>query len=552
MIQSYLDAKRLNKPIRPMLFVASPTVQSVWQGLTCDGHMQKHLDSSWHLPVLDVCNTSTDSRIRKERVESLFETQRPALVTCSYGFARDNPWLLKYTWKLVILDEMQEIKNPKSRKSLMFYEYQHSPCLGLSGTYNTNRPLPNTYAVLKHLAPDLVLRYQGENGQIHPKHLRDIERQVVIHVKKPAQAKRVRVSTICWVNMTEAEQATYDELESHARLSYRQMNDEYSMEHNQKFAAAIQALRRFADTESKLHAICEDIVAFRASRKNVTEPRLIIMTNNLTGLEYMQYKLLQLKVPIQSVKYVGSMTRKERESVMTTWYKHLGPGTYFISTDAGCEGTDLTAADTIFLVNMISEYNPGKVDQALARIDRSGQTSDVVHYRYYGTCYTFDRALEFVRQSKRKAKRAIRSGEFSDIDTGVMRALRLVREAREDLSNANPRTINLHPTDYETFQKQTLESVFPEKMTITLNTAPRKGDRPELSLDAYNRQQFNAQQKMPMKSPCVHLSNRVVAPNQKRKRSHELSEQASLVEQKPRTTTAHLPRIPKKRKIKHM
>ena len=546
MIQTYVDAQQTCSTIRPMLLLASPAVQSVWQGLTGNGHIQKHVDASWHLPVLDVCNVSNDTRVRQQEVTECFERKKPTLITCGCEFARDNPWILKHSWQLVVCDEIQGLKNAKSGKSLVFYEHQTSPCLGLSGTYNTNRPLPNTYAVLKHLAPDLIHRYQGEKGKIHPKHLRDIERQLVIHVKEPTQAKRLRMSTIRWVNMTEMEQARCEELETHAFTSYRQITDESSMANNQTFAAAIQALRRFADTESKLNAVCEDIVAFRKSRKDVTEPRLIILTNNLAGIEQMQYTLLTLKVPIQSVKYTGSMSRKERELVMTTWYSHMGPGTFFISTDAGCEGTDLTAADTMFLVNMISEYNPGKVDQALARIDRSGQTSDVVYYRYYGTCFTFDRALEFVRQSKRKAKRAIRTGDFKDVDTGVIQALRLVRDARNDLSNSTPLTIDLHPTNYATFRKQTLESVFPEKMAITLQTPPRIGNRPELSLDAYNRQQFNVHRnrQKSIKYPCIHLSpNRVVSNHKSQKRTREQSKAMSA------HTTAQLPSIPKKRKL---
>jgi superfamily II DNA or RNA helicase len=548
MIQTYLDEHATGSAVRPMLLLASPAVQSVWRGLDGDGHMQKHIDAAWVLPVLDVCYVSTDTRVRQEQVDALFDNQSPALVTCGYEFARDNPWLLQKSWQLVVCDEIQRLKNAKSIMSLVFYDYQQSPVLGLSGTYNTNRPLPNTYAVMKHLAPDLIHRYQGEKGKIHPKHLRDIERQLVIHVKEPTQAKRLRVSTIRWVNMTEMEQARCEELETHAFTSYRQITDESSIAHNQKFAAAIQALRRFADTESKLNAVCEDIVAFRKSRKDVTEPRLIILTNNLAGIEQMQYTLLTLKVPIQSVKYTGSMSRKERELVMTTWYSHMGPGTFFISTDAGCEGTDLTAADTMYLVNMISEYNPGKVDQALARIDRSGQTSDVVYYQYYGTCFTFDRALEFVRQSKRLAKRAIRSGDFKDVDTGVMQALRLVRDARNDLSNSNPLTIDLHPTNYATFRKQTLESVFPEKMAMTLQTLPRTGNGPELSLDAYNRQQFNVRQnKSKPRKKSIHISSNRIASKQKtQKRSHEQLKEATSMR-----TTSQLPRIPKKRKLTH-
>ena len=550
MIQTYLDEQAAGSAVRPMLLLASPAVQSVWQGLDGDGHMQKHVDAAWVLPVLDVCNVSTDTRIRQEQVDALFDQQAPALVTCGYEFARDNPWLLQQSWQLVVCDEIQRLKNAKSIMSLVFYDYQQSPVLGLSGTYNTNRPLPNTYAVMKHLAPDLVHRYQGEKGTIHPKHLRDIERQLVIHVKEPVQSKRLRMSTIRWVNMTEAEQASYDELESHALSSYRQMSEESSMDHNQKFAAAIQALRRFADTESKLHAVCEDIRLFRASHKDTVEPRLLVVTNNLTGLDAMQHHLAQSHEAIESVKYTGTMSRSVREAVLQTWSAHLGPGTLFLSTDTGCEGIDLTATNTMFLVNLISEYNPGKVDQVLARIDRPGQASDVVYYRYYGTCFTFDRALEFVRQSKRKAKRAIRSGDFKDIETGVMRALRLVHEARDDESNSNPLTIDLHPSDYQTFRKQTLETVFPEKVSMTMQTLPRKGHGPELSLDAYNRQQFHARRSKgtPMQHPCAQRSRRVMASKPKtqpRKRTMQQCKPTSS------HTTASLPRIPKKRKLTH-
>ena len=230
----------------------------------------------------------------------------------------------------------------------------------------------------------------------------------------------------------------------------------------------------------------------KRANSDVAEPRQVTICDDLVAMRQARQMLLDRGVA--SVKYTGEMTRSARERTLSQWNAGEGPGMMFININVGAEGIDLTAANVLFHLTTLSEYNPGKIDQQEARIDRSGQRASCVYYHYYGTRYTLDRAMVFVRQAKRKAKRAIRKGKSGEVDTGVMRALRLVHKARDELANSGGAThLNLHPNDFDTLRRQTLEDLFPDAMRVSV-ASQRKRKGPELSLEAFSRQQQHERQ----------------------------------------------------------
>jgi superfamily II DNA or RNA helicase len=490
-VQTYIDARKEGGAVRPILLVASPAVQSVWQALSGTGHLQKHLAEAWHVPVLNVRGLSKSAR--KPAVEARLESGEPGIIMTGYEFARDNPWLLQQRYALVIADEIQRIKNATSATSQAFYQRRPVPLLGLSGTWNTNQPLSNTFSVLKHIAPDLVSQHQNDKGFISPENLRKMEHELVVEFKQPSEGKRTRCYSTHWCEMTPSEQATYDELDAKKESTYSAMNsDPQNKEKTAAYVTALNMLRRFGSAaENKLKDYCDDVMVTRAN-SDVAEPRQVTICDNLDVIRQARQMLLDRGVA--SVKYTGEMTRSARESTLSQWYAGEGPGMMFININVGAEGIDLTAANVMFHLTTLSEYNPGKIDQQEARIDRSGQRASCVYYHYYGTRYTLDRAMVFVRQAKRKAKRAIRKGKSSEVDTGVMRALRLVHKARDELANSGGAThLNLHPNDFDTLRRQTLEDLFPDAMRVSV-ASQRKRKGPELSLEAFSRQQQHERQ----------------------------------------------------------
>ena len=461
------SSRSAGEPLRPVLLVAAPAVQAVWQSTNGDGHVQKHLGEEMYdeLKLLNIRDTLKDQRVAE--INRVFAADVPCIVMCSYEFARGQPWLLARHWGLVVCDEVQKLKNPSTGVSKAFALHLHpdAPRVGLSGTYNTNRPGPNTIAVLSQIAPSLVAQYKNEAGQVSVEDLRDLELALVYKVAEPQEAKRATTQTIRWVELGDA-QPDYEERTKKVESTYSSIaSDPKNKEQQAAYAAAIQKLRRTTNCQTKMDAVVADLCAFHARRSSsAPERRVVVVSNNLESIEAIGADLEDRG--IKSVPFTGELSHKERDTVLARWKTGEGPGTLLLSTDTGCEGIDLTATDTMFLVDLISEYNPGKHDQVLARIDRHGQSSPVVHYTYYGVKYTFDSAIEYVRTAKRKARRAIRKGKDAEVDTGVMRALKLVHGEAKKAPSAD-RTAELHPTDYKVFSKRKLEDVFPDCDMVT-------------------------------------------------------------------------------------
>ena len=155
MVQQQLDAQKSDSFIKPALLVASGPVRSVWSTLDGDGHLAKHIRSSYRHQIIHLSELHVN--IREKTVTDAFQSEQSTLVMCGYEMVRRNPWLLTKPWSLVVLDEVQKLKNRSSGVSQTFathYRSHHneslkdrstvSPCIALSGTYDTNRPLANT------------------------------------------------------------------------------------------------------------------------------------------------------------------------------------------------------------------------------------------------------------------------------------------------------------------------------------------------------------------------------------------------------------------------
>ncbi|KAJ9608245.1 putative ATPase [Cladophialophora chaetospira] len=109
----------------------------------------------------------------------------------------------------------------------------------------------------------------------------------------------------------------------------------------------------------------------------------------------------------------GSVAQEDRYAQITSFNTDKSFNLFLLSTRAGGQGINLTAADTVVLFD--SDWNPQQDLQAMDRAHRIGQTRPVIVYRL-ATRGTVEETLLFKADSKRKLEKlVIQKGKFKSL-----------------------------------------------------------------------------------------------------------------------------------------
>ncbi|KIX05730.1 uncharacterized protein Z518_03702 [Rhinocladiella mackenziei CBS 650.93] len=109
----------------------------------------------------------------------------------------------------------------------------------------------------------------------------------------------------------------------------------------------------------------------------------------------------------------GSVAQEDRYAQITKFNTDKSYNLFLLSTRAGGQGINLTAADTVILFD--SDWNPQQDLQAMDRVHRIGQTKPVIVYRL-ATRGTVEETLLLKAEGKRKLEKlVIQKGKFKSL-----------------------------------------------------------------------------------------------------------------------------------------
>ncbi|KAK5099850.1 putative ATPase [Lithohypha guttulata] len=156
----------------------------------------------------------------------------------------------------------------------------------------------------------------------------------------------------------------------------------------------------------------------------------------------------------------GSISQDERYEQITSFNSPKSKNNVFLlSTRAGGQGINLTAADTVILFD--SDWNPQQDLQAMDRAHRIGQTRPVIVYRF-ASRGTVEETLLLKADSKRRLEKlVIQKGKFKSLVDGVdakSRKLKAGDVAVEDFKSA----LGAAGDDYD-FEKYDISDLVAEK-----------------------------------------------------------------------------------------
>jgi hypothetical protein len=367
------------------------------------------------MPSLIVCPTSIvfnwENEIRRftpdmkiinltgpARFDRYKEIADADIVLTSYAILRRDINALKnYPFRLAILDESQNIKNPESQTAQAAKLLQADHRLALSGTPIENR-LSELWSVFDFLMPTFL--YDAEMFRhkyvlpIEEKGNRDAERRLKKQVfpfilrrmkRDVVQDLPPKSEFVAYCTLTDEQQELYMKILDETREQVFAQVAEKGINASQKsIFAALLRLRQICCHPSlmgeELSAGIEESGKFEMLQTMLED----VIANGHRILLFSQFvemlKIVRTWLDRKGIKYeyLTGQT-KDRQGAVERFNRDESIPIFLISLKAGGTGLNLTGAD--YVIHYDPWWNPAAEDQATDRAHRIGQTKNVFVYR---------------------------------------------------------------------------------------------------------------------------------------------------------------------------
>lgn len=340
------------------------------------------------------------------------------VVVTSYGHAvTDNLLLCLKTWDLIVLDEAQSIKNPKSVRTVRIKDIPSIARLAITGT-----PFENHVTDIWSLTDFVLPGYLGDESSFEERISDDLEgakrlepvlSSIMVRrmVKDVAQDLPEKVVIAQPLSMRDAEADAYEDT--------RKELEETGM----TALPMLQKLRMYC-THPKLYddTSVGDPAALSIKYQRCCEileevfsrgEKVIIFTSYQKMFDIFTQDIpLRFQVPIDCIN--GSTPVEERQQKVDRFNSHDGSALLVLNPRAAGTGLNITAANHVIHYNL--EWNPAVEDQASARAYRRGQKKTTFIYRLYYLGTVEEIINERIERKRDMAGTAVIGNDGSEAD----------------------------------------------------------------------------------------------------------------------------------------
>jgi non-specific serine/threonine protein kinase len=319
------------------------------------------------------------------------------LVITTYGSVIRLPWLSEISWRLVILDEAQAIKNPKTKQTRAIKYLKAGARIALTGTPIENR-LGDLWSLFDFINPSLLGSPKQFSGFIkkladrpHNPHgpLRDLVRPYILRRLKTDKAiiadlpDKTEMKAYCSLSRKQAalyKQAVTDlahSLESSDGIERRGVVLASLMRFKQICNHPSQWLGdgAWAEEDSGKLPRLREIAEVIASRQE----KMLVFTQFKEITASLEAFLGQVFGRPGLVLH-GSTAVKKRKELVKRFQEDEHVPFFILSLKAGGTGLNLTAASHV--VHFDRWWNPAIENQATDRAFRIGQTRNVLVHKF--------------------------------------------------------------------------------------------------------------------------------------------------------------------------
>ena len=374
------------------------------------------------------------------------------IVITSFTLARKDAKLFNsLKWQRLVLDEAQNIKNPKAAQTKAILKLNSEHRHALTGTPVENRLL-DLWSIFNFLNPG----YLGKPAQFNKSFEMPIQKDndrvrstVLKRLVEPFILRRVKTDKNIIKDLPDkVEHKQYCNLTKEQASLYEAVVKD--VETQLEDAEGIQRKGLILSTLMKLKQICnhprqflQDGSIFSPERSHklerLTEMLEEVVAEQESALIFTQFteigenldKHLKHNLNYNSYYLHGGTTRKKREQMITEFQESDTPPSVFVlSLKAGGVGITLTKANHVF--HFDRWWNPAVEDQATDRAFRIGQHKNVFVHKFVSLGTLEERIDEMIEDKKKIARSIVGSDEswLTELDNNSFKELiALNREA---------------------------------------------------------------------------------------------------------------------------
>jgi len=358
------------------------------------------------------------------------DAEKFAIIISSYSLLhRDIEILKTIDWRGTILDEAQNIKNPKTKQAKSARSIKSEYRMALTGT-----PIENNVGDLWSIMEFLNQGFLGSQAEFKRNFLMPIQANrdeaVIERLKQlsgPFILRRLKsdksiikdlpgkMEMKVFCNLTKEQAALYQNLVT-------------DVDNALESTDGIQRKGLVLATLTKLKQICNHPAQYLSENKNLPErsgklARLTEMLEEIIEVDeraliFTQFvemgKIMQQHLQDtfgQEVLFLhGGVPKKQRDKMIERFQEDPnGPHIFILSLKAGGTGLNLTRANHVFHYDRW--WNPAVEDQATDRVYRIGQTKNVQIHKFLCTGTLEERIDEMIEHKKGVADSIVGSDE---------------------------------------------------------------------------------------------------------------------------------------------
>jgi SNF2 family DNA or RNA helicase len=393
----------------------------------------------------------------REQAPESFKAQLAdkAMVITSYALARlDEKLFAAIQWHRVVLDEAQNIKNPKAAQTKAVLKLKAQHRLALTGTPVENR-LTDLWSIFNFVNPGYLdtqarfrkrfeLPVQRDNDPVQTATLKRLVEPFILRRVKTDKAiiKDLpdKVEAIQYCNLSKEQAALY---ESVVRDVERQLEEKEGIERQGLMLSTLMKLKQICNHPAQF---LQDGSAFSPERSHklqrlgemleevMAEGDSVLIFSQFTEIASQLEHLLKQGLGYNTYYLHGGTARSRREAMIEAFQDpQTEPSIFVLSLKAGGVGITLTKANHVF--HFDRWWNPAVEDQASDRAFRIGQQKNVFVHKFVTLGTLEERINDMIEEKKALAGAIVGNDEswLTQLDNDRFKALiRLNRDAVMD------------------------------------------------------------------------------------------------------------------------
>jgi SNF2 family DNA or RNA helicase len=382
-------------------------------------------------------------RIRDKKA-FIKEIQACDVVITSYTMVRmDEALLAAQTWQRIVIDEAQNIKNPKTAQTKAILKLSAPHRLALTGTPVENRLL-DLWSIFNFLNPGYLGKEAHFRNNFEIPIQRDHDQQSSIILKKlvePFILRRVKtdptiipdlpdkVEQKCYCNLTKEQAALYEVVVKDISAS---IDETEGIQRKGMILATLLKLKQICNHPAQF---LQDNSEFSPDRSQKLE-RLLEMVDEVIAegeslLIFTQFTEIgdALETALRHRHYTtyylhGGTPRKKREVMIDEFQSpETEPSIFILSLKAGGVGITLTKANHVF--HFDRWWNPAVENQATDRAFRISQTKNVFVHKFVAIGTLEEKIDQMIEDKKQLAGAIVGNDEswLSKLDNQAFKQL---------------------------------------------------------------------------------------------------------------------------------